>query len=151
VISIQGPNFEKEVSIEDFKYLLNRTLNWINEVKFILDNESDEKYKKAILNKISFFSIPESFDKTILEKLNEEQLLGISLLKDFLVEEELINEEKIQNKIFNIAKEILQIPPKKMFEALYLVILGKKFGPRLGPFLILLDREWLLDRLSLQD
>jgi lysyl-tRNA synthetase class I len=38
-----------------------------------------------------------------------------------------------------------------MFEAIYMVILGKKFGPRLGPFLLLLDREWLLERLTLQD
>ena len=112
---------------------------------------SDEKYKKAILNKISLFSIPESFDSKVLENLDESQLLGISLLRDYIAEEELITEEKIQNKIFNIAKEILEIKPKKMFEAIYMVILGKKFGPRLGPFLLLLDREWLLERLTLQD
>ena len=39
----------------------------------------------------------------------------------------------------------------ELFEALYLVILGKNSGPRLGSFMALLDKEWLQRRLNFQN
>ena len=48
----------------------------------------------------------------------------------------------------SIAKNELDIAPRKMFEAIYLVILGNKSGPRLGPFISMLDKDWLLNRLN---
>jgi len=50
--------------------------------------------------------------------------------------------------MFTIAKKELEIPPRKMFEALYLLLLGLKSGPRLGPFILMLDKPWLLERLN---
>ena len=55
----------------------------------------------------------------------------------------------IQNRIFTIANDDLKLPPRKMFEVIYQIILGKKSGPRLGSFLSLLDKQWLLERLNI--
>lgn len=142
--------FENIIPIDEFGFLLERTKKWIEEIKKTLEKEKNEKLKLYILQKISIFSIPEKVDKTILNKLNYQQKEGIKRLKDFLLENEHLNEDLIQNKIFSIANKDLQIPPKKIFEAIYQIILGKNVGPRLGSFLMLLDKEWLVYRLTIE-
>ena len=142
-------DFEEMITINEFDYLLMRTKNWIEEVKKIIENEKDEKVKRNIMQKAIIFTIPENIDKNLVNKLNEKQIKGIKLIKEFLSNNNNLNEDSIQNKIFSIAKENLEIPPKKMFETVYQIILGKKFGPRLGSFLLLLDKNWLLNRLTI--
>ncbi|MFX1554095.1 MAG: lysine--tRNA ligase, partial [Promethearchaeota archaeon] len=66
-----------------------------------------------------------------------------------LEKNETLDADSIQNKIFSIAKNDLDISPRKLFEAIYQIILGKKSGPRLGPFLTLLDKNWLLERFNI--
>ncbi|MCK4327092.1 MAG: lysine--tRNA ligase [Candidatus Diapherotrites archaeon] len=46
--------------------------------------------------------------------------------------------------------EELGMQPKELFEAGYLVLLGKKRGPRLAPFLLSLDKEFVAKRLRLE-
>jgi lysyl-tRNA synthetase class 1 len=139
---------EKIFSINDFKVLLKRTENWIHEVKKILNKTLDPKIKRNIQNKIDIFTIPETIDTSIINKLNDIQINGLKLFKNYLLKHENLEADLIQNKIFSIAKQDLKLPPKKLFEALYQVILGNKSGPRLGPFIIMLDKDWLLKRIS---
>ncbi|MFX0009718.1 MAG: lysine--tRNA ligase [Candidatus Hermodarchaeota archaeon] len=136
------------ISIEDFKILLKRTENWINEIKNILNETPDPKIRRSIQNKIDIFTILETIDKDSIKKLSENQLKGLKMFRKFLLENDQLTADLVQNKIFSMAKETLKIPPKKMFEALYLVILGKKSGPRLGSFVVMLDKDWLIDRLN---
>lgn len=138
---------KKMISIEEFEFLLNKTENWINEVRKIIQNEKDPRKRKELTNKIDLFDIPEKKDSKIIEKLNDKQLQGIKLLRKYIENTNDLDEDLVQNKIFSIAKDKLKIPPRKMFEAIYQIILGKKFGPRLGPFLTLLDKDWVLERL----
>jgi lysyl-tRNA synthetase class 1 len=140
---------EKGLSKEEFKNLLDRTKNWVNEIKKIITQESNQKLKKEISRKVSLFSIPEHIDKEIIDRLNRKQVKGVQLLREFLNNNKSIQEDEIQNEIFKIAKDKLNFKPKELFQAIYILILGKKYGPRLGPFLILLDREWLLKRLNI--
>jgi len=148
---VDNEKFEKEYSISDFKFLLNRTLNWVNFIKKIIEDEDDIKVKRNIVNKVSLFYIPDEIDEFILKELNTDQLKGIKLLRTYLIDSVNYSEDEIQNKLFDIAKEKLGISPKMIFEAIYLIILGKKYGPRLGPFLSMMDKEWLLNRLVLKD
>ena len=141
-------DFEEIFSIEDFKDILQRTEKWVKQVKKTIENEKNNAVKKYILQRISLFEIPDKMDKNLLNKLDEKQINGIKKLRNFLIENEKVDGDLIQNKIFKIAKEDLNIAPKKLFEAIYLIILGKKFGPRLGSFLSLLDKNWLLERLN---
>lgn len=150
VKSVMEPqNFERMISIEDFRVLLQRTKNWVDEIKTIIENEKDKKIKKKLMQKVSLFEISDNFDKNILNKLDEQQINGIKILRHFLLKNENLDADLIQNKIFTIAKEDLNMAPTKLFEALYQIILGKRFGPRLGSFLSLLDKNWLVERLNI--
>ncbi|MFX1257802.1 MAG: lysine--tRNA ligase [Promethearchaeota archaeon] len=141
-------NSENFITINEFDFLLKRTKNWIEEVKKIIESEKDDKIKKKILQKVSIFTVPNTIDKNIIGKLDKKQLNALRLLRKYISETEELDADSIQNKIFTIAKEELNIPPKNMFEAIYQIIIGKKSGPRLGPFLSLFEKEWLLDRLN---
>jgi len=142
-------NFNNIISKEEFKNLLNRTKNWIDEIKKILDNEKDPKVKRNILHKISIFSIPKEINEDLKSELSGAQKEGIRHLRKFLLQNNDLTADEIQNKIFKIAKEELEMSPKKLFQVVYKIILGKKYGPRLGPFLKLLDKEWLTKRFNI--
>ena len=148
---IDDERFENFYSIKEFKDLLNRTLNWVEYVKKIIEEEEDEKVKSNILNKISLFYIPEKIDASILKQLSSIQIQALELLRAYLISQEKYSSDEIQNEIFQIAKQELEVKPKLIFEAIYLIILGKRYGPRLGPFLSIMDKEWLLDRLGLKE
>lgn len=142
-------SFENLISFENFKAQIKKTKKWINEVKKIINEVEDPKKKREISRKITIFEIPEKVNKNLVNNLDKKQIDGIRLIREFLKNNEELTEENIQNKIFNVAKEQVEISPKKLFQALYQVILGKKYGPRLGSFILLLDKEWLLNRLNL--
>jgi lysyl-tRNA synthetase class 1 len=143
------PNLESIITQSDFKDLLDRTKNWIDEIKKILKEEKDPKIKRNISKKVSIFSVPNEVPEDITNQLDEKQKEAIDVFKNYLKGLEKWEAEKIQNKIFTMAKEDLNISPKKLFQAIYLLIFGKKYGPRLGPFLELLDKKWLLNRLEI--
>ncbi|MFX1339927.1 MAG: lysine--tRNA ligase [Promethearchaeota archaeon] len=147
VIKIE--NLEDSISIREFSTLLSRTKNWVDEVKKLIKNESDKSIKRNIMQKISLFEIPDTVDKNLLNNLDKNQINGIQLLRTFLLESDVLDADLIQNKIFTIAKENLNMKPRNLFEAIYQVLLGKKHGPRLGSFLSLLDKQWLLERLNI--
>jgi len=142
-------NFSNIVSLKEFKHLISLANNWIEEVKIILENEKDPKITKEILRKLEIFAIPNKIDEEILIKIDEDQIKGIHLLREYLKNNNGLDPDSIQNKIFSIAKFDLKISPKKLFEAIYQIILGKKSGPRLGSFLSLLDKSWLLERFNI--
>jgi len=146
---MNDPAFESQITLSKFKNLLDRTKNWIDEIKKLLKEEKDQKIKRNILNNISIFSIPDKVSDDVEKKLNETQIEGIRILRNYLMNSEKLESDEIQNKIFSIAKEDLQISAKKFFQVIYQIIFGKKYGPRLGPFLELLDKKWLLNRLKI--
>ncbi len=146
---INEKNIKQRINKLEFERLLIRTRNWIDEVKEIIEKSKNPKFKRRIQQKITIFSIPDKINEDLKQKLSQSQLEGIKLLRSFLFNNKNVSADLIQNKVFQIAKEHLAIPPKKMFQAVYKIILGKEFGPRLGPFLKLLDDDWLLKRLDI--
>ncbi len=77
-------------------------------------------------------------------RLSEEQLTFLCRLGEVLDGEEM-DGERVQSTIFSLAREMKL--GRKAFEAVYLALLGRRSGPRAGPFLASLDREWVLRRL----
>jgi lysyl-tRNA synthetase class 1 len=55
--------------------------------------------------------------------------------------------EDIQNTIYQIAKAN-EIQPKDFFKILYQIILGTSRGPKIGPFIIDIDRKRVAKTLS---
>ena len=148
ISSMKILNSESVISFEEFKALLIRTENWINEIKSYITSLEDQKAVKNILNKIEIFTISKTIDNKLKNNLSDEQINGIKKFREYLADNNCLDADSIQNRIFTIAKKELEISPKKMFEALYLLLLGSKSGPRLGPFILMLDKPWLMERLN---
>jgi len=146
--SLRVKNHKKPVSIEEFKALLERTEKWIEEFKIEISKIKDQKTKRNALKKIDIFTITDTISKDVIQSLSDKQLEGLILFKNFLLENDNLDADSIQNRIFTIAKEELDIPPKTMFEAFYKILFGTKSGPRLGPFISMLDKDWLIKRLD---
>jgi lysyl-tRNA synthetase, class I len=138
-------------SLEMFESLLQRTANWVNEVEKIIKQKYDEKKQNFVLNKLGIFSIPKEVNQKIFNQLGQTQISALRNFKNFLLTQRNLNSEIIQNEIFNISKQIEDLPPKDLFKAFYLIILGKISGPRLGPFIMLLGKDWILNRLQFLD
>ncbi|GAH26432.1 unnamed protein product, partial [marine sediment metagenome] len=81
ILSLRINKSENTVSIEDFKVLLKRTENWINEVKNKLTRITDQKIIRSILNKIDIFTIPETIAMDLINNLSDKQLKGLILFK----------------------------------------------------------------------
>jgi len=142
-------NFETIMTIQEFEALLVQTSNWIEEVKIFFESEENSKFRKEIMRKLEIFTIHDSVDENIIIAMDKNQKKGLHLLREYLEKTEVLEPDPLQNKIFTIAKSDLDLPPRKLFEAIYQIILGKKSGPRLGSFLSLLDKNWLLERLNI--
>ena len=108
-------NFENVIKIEEFEILLTQTKIWIEEVEKILESEKDPKVRKEIIRKVEMFTIPDEIDRNTIKKMSEKQINGIYLLREFLKENDDLDADSIQNKIFSIAKIDLNIPPRKFF------------------------------------
>jgi len=145
---MKNKNFENIITKEEFEILIIQTKNWLEEVNKIIENEKNPKIKKEIIKKVEIFTIPNEIDSNLIKNMNEKQIKGVKLLKDYLEVNNELDPDSIQNKIFDIAKKEVDIPPRKLFELIYQIILGKKSGPRLGPFLSMLDKDWLLERFN---
>ncbi|MFX1461696.1 MAG: lysine--tRNA ligase [Promethearchaeota archaeon] len=146
---MENHHFSHIIKFQEFEKLLTQTSNWLEEVRIILEKEKDSKIKREILNKVELFTIPNDVDKNIVKQMNDKQIEGIHLLREYINKTEELEADSVQNHIFSIAKNDIELPPRKLFEAIYQLILGKKSGPRLGPFLSLLEKNWLLERLNI--
>lgn len=58
-----------------------------------------------------------------------------------------VEAETIQSAIFDTARKH-NIPPKKFFKTLYTILLGTPAGPRLGPYIIAMGRQNVVDALK---
>lgn len=142
---IKGIN--SKITKKYMKKRLDQTLNWLNYLKGLIQEEKDGKIKKGLLNKANFFSISESITEEIRNQLDVNQKSSLKVMADFLNSTDSLTEENLKNKMIKI-QEIKKIKAKSLFQAIYLILLGVKKGPRLGPFLTLLDIDWLRKRFS---
>jgi lysyl-tRNA synthetase class 1 len=77
--------------------------------------------------------------------LSGEEKAAVGELVDLLKIEE--DADRVQNAIFNIAKKhSLQVG--SFFRILYMILLGASQGPRLGPYLLAMGRQNVIDALS---
>ncbi|MFN4132908.1 MAG: lysine--tRNA ligase [Candidatus Hadarchaeales archaeon] len=75
--------------------------------------------------------------------LSPEQKRGLAKLAEILLEE--IPPADLHNKIYDVARDV-GMEPQKLFEAIYLSLLGKTYGPRAGAFISALDRDFVRSR-----
>jgi lysyl-tRNA synthetase class 1 len=53
--------------------------------------------------------------------------------------------QAIHDGIYDLAREV-DVNPKKLFQTIYQALLGTKSGPRLGYFLVSMDRDFVVER-----
>jgi len=78
-------------------------------------------------------------------ELSNEEVTAIKELIQTLQTE--ADEDQIQGAIFNIARKHA-IQPAKFFKILYTILLGVPEGPRLGPYIVAMERENVIDALK---
>jgi lysyl-tRNA synthetase class 1 len=52
---------------------------------------------------------------------------------------------ELHNQIYEIAKNV-GTEPQELFKAVYLALIGRESGPRVGNFISAIDREFVINR-----
>ncbi len=110
----------------------------INYAEIWIEKFAPENVKIRLLK-----SIPSGTD----EKLSELQKLAVKELGRFL--EDGRTDKEIWDKIKDISDK-LSIKPNEIFQAAYFILIGRRFGPRLVPFIQSLDRGFVSKRFKLE-
>jgi len=80
------------------------------------------------------------------DSLSEKQRKALGLLAEAL-KSRTWSENELFNEFYNIIKSV-GLSSKEFFEAAYMVLLGKKSGPRLAGLLLSLEKDWVIKRLE---
>jgi len=106
--------------------------------------QADEDLKKRIEYALNWVRDFEEIRETAIS-LNEGERKAIGELIEVLKVE---NEgEKIQNAIFNTAKKH-GLQPSGFFKTLYTILIGVPQGPRLGPYILAMGKQNVIDALE---
>ncbi len=109
---------------------LQRALAWVKE----FGSEQD------------LVDVPETIPADIVSTLTDEDKKFLSQLVD-VFNTETLDDEEMQSAIFNIAREA-HVKPRRAFLVLYRLLISRKSGPRLGPFINLLGPKWVANRIK---
>jgi lysyl-tRNA synthetase class 1 len=86
----------------------------------------------------------EEIKETTVSLKKEERSAIAGLIKILEAEDE---PEKIQSAIFNAAKNN-GLPPSGFFKTLYMILIGAKQGPRLGPYMLAMGKQNVITALQ---
>jgi lysyl-tRNA synthetase class 1 len=104
----------------------------------------DEDLKRRIEYAFNWIKDFEEIKETAVSLKDGEATAIKELIKALKVENEA---EKIQNCIFNIAKKH-NLQPAEFFKTLYNILLGVPQGPRLGPYILAMGKQNVIDALQ---
>lgn len=104
----------------------------------------DDSARKRIQYALNWVGDFEAIKETAVDLTVEERRAISELIKALAVEEE---PDRIQNAIFNVAKAN-NVQPGKLFKAVYMILLGVAQGPRLGPYILAMGKQNVIDALN---
>ena len=78
-------------------------------------------------------------------ELGPQERLAIEELARILEAE--VNADQIQTAVFNAARTH-RVEPRQFFKTLYTILLGSPAGPRLGPYVVAMGRQNVIDALK---
>ena len=103
-----------------------------------VNHYAPEREKIAIADEIS---------PDIGKQLSDNQKAFLREFADTLTSIDTEDDQAFQNKIFTLGTKVHQLTARRTFQAVYLALIGKPYGPRLAPFIQILDKKWVIDRL----
>jgi lysyl-tRNA synthetase class 1 len=106
--------------------------------------QADEDLKKRIEYALNWVRDFEEIRETAISLNEDERKAIVELIEVLKVENEA---EKIQNAIFNTAKKH-GLAPSNFFKTLYTILLGVPQGPRLGPYILAMGKQNVIDALE---
>jgi lysyl-tRNA synthetase class 1 len=115
---LQGYGYGKEGMSDDLKRRIGYGINWSKD-----------------FNEIT--------EKTV--ELDDPQRAAVNSLIEALKTD--LDEDAIQSAVFNVARES-GVKPGKFFRVLYGILLGASHGPRLGPYVLAMGKENVVDALK---
>ena len=104
----------------------------------------DEGLKRRVEFAFNWIRDFEEIKETAISLTSQEKEALKELVEVLKVEGEA---EKIQNAIFNAAKK-RNLEPAKFFKTLYTILIGVPQGPRLGPYIIAMGKQNVMDALN---
>ncbi|MEM3703587.1 MAG: lysine--tRNA ligase, partial [Candidatus Bathyarchaeia archaeon] len=104
----------------------------------------DEDLKKRIEYALNWVQDFEEIKETTVSLKEKEKNAIVKLIEVLKSTEEA---EKIQNAIFNIAKEH-GLQPANFFKVLYLILIGAPQGPKLGPYILAMGKQNVINALT---
>ncbi|MHA1602279.1 MAG: lysine--tRNA ligase, partial [Promethearchaeota archaeon] len=112
------PNSEDKKRFDRSIFLkkINKALNWIEEMKEMIQNEKNPGNLKKLKQKIVLFSFIETVSDEIKSSLSDLQKQALQRFLDHSNTKEKLTEENIKNMMMSIQKEI-GIKPMKIFHA----------------------------------
>ncbi|MBS7252109.1 MAG: lysine--tRNA ligase, partial [Candidatus Freyarchaeota archaeon] len=109
----------------------------LKEAEAWLNKYAPERFKLKLLDEVPV---------TLKEQLTKEERRALRILADRLGEKE-FTESELENILYRIAKEEAGLGSRRFFELIYQILIGRKQGPRLASFILLIDRGLLIQRL----
>jgi lysyl-tRNA synthetase class 1 len=104
----------------------------------------DEGLKKRVEYAFNWIRDFEEIKETTVTLTNEEREAITELIAVLRVEDEA---EKIQNTIFDLAKKH-SLEPANFFKTMYTILVAVPQGPRLGPYMIAMGRQNVINALE---
>jgi lysyl-tRNA synthetase class 1 len=119
-----------EKAISQIQIRLQRANNWVNQF-------GSDRDKLKIRE-----TVPDEFGA----KLSSEERKFLEEMLN-LLQRGPLEDEEIQSAVFENARDI-GLKVGKAFGVFYKLLISRRHGPRLGPFINLLGREWVVERLE---
>ncbi|MCX6725429.1 MAG: lysine--tRNA ligase [Candidatus Saccharibacteria bacterium] len=166
-ISTRG-NSSKTVSRVPFSHLLASYQAALFDVDLTLEIISRTEYATVareddviIKNELTFieawlkkwapedvkFTLKDSVDANSFTKVEQDYLIALAAKIKTAPND--ANGEWFHKAIYDF-KDQVELPAKDLFTVLYRAIIGKTYGPRVGWFLSILPRDWLIKRLRFE-
>ena len=108
------------------------------------DQQADEDLKKRIGYALNWMQDFEEIRETTIALNGDARKAILELIEVLKAENEA---EKIQNAIFNTAKKH-GLQPSNFFKTLYTILIGVPQGPRLGPYILAMGKQNVIDALE---
>jgi len=131
-------------SWDDVLEILSRTQKISDETKLKQRYECVLFWLKNFAPESVKFGVQEKLENIIKERIDEEQKTFLKAMVESINKIKWTPDE-IHTKIYGLSRG-LNIEPKKSFSAVYLALLGKENGPKLGYFLSSLDKKFVMKR-----
>jgi lysyl-tRNA synthetase class 1 len=123
----------KDISPEDIEYVMKR----IARTHYWAAKYAPQRYR---------FEVSREVPSNIRKKLNKKETEALHLLADAL-ETRKWTPSDFKAEIYRIAREATKIGPKRFFQIVYLAFFSQPSGPRLAPFLLSFDENFVVKRL----